>query len=777
MRSYLSLIPISAKVNRRKNRMTILCIVIAVFLVTSVFSLVDMFVQAEQIRLINSHGNWHAALTGVSANDAAEVASRPDVAAMSRYAILNQDAESDYSIEGQKLTLVGSDEEYITKIRDCLSEGTVPETEDEIMLSGNAKKRLGIKLGDKVKVKTPGAAFTYTVTAFGSDDEDYYDSQQYLVAGFVNMKAFQKICDHNTDADASPLYYVQFRSASKAQKIIKELKTTYGWNDENITENSTLLALSLTSSNSEIMPFYSIAGVLFVAILIAGVLMISGSINSDVAQRTRFFGMLRCVGMSRQQIIRYVRLEALNWCKTAIPLGLILGILTSWVLCALLRFKIGGEFSTMPLFGVSAIGILFGVLIGIVSVFLSARAPAKRAAKVSPVMAVSGNTESSEHIRRPVNLHSSKIDTALGIHHAVTEKKNFLLMTGSFAFSIILILSFCAIFDFGAALMPSLKSWQPDLTITGQKNECSVDRSLVDKISKMDGVAHVFGNTYASDIPARTPYKDTNKINIVSYDDYMLDCAKDSRIDGDISKAYGDSDGVLTIFNKENPLRTGDKIQVNGEEIEVVASLDDGLFADGLIVICSEETYERLLGKSDYSMVSIQLTSSATDTQAEAVLNLTGNNQISADYRKTNRDANAEYYASRLLMYGFLAIISMITILHILNSISMSVSARQKQYGAMRAVGMSGEQLTKMIAAEVLTYTLAGCLIGGAAGLFLNRFIYIKSVTEHMGTLWSVPIAELIIILLMVSLSAVMAVHIPSKRVRSMPVTEAINEL
>lgn len=63
---------------------------------------------------------------------------------------------------------------------------------------------------------------------------------------------------------------------------------------------------------------------LFVLILLAGVLMISGSINSTVAQRTKFFGMMRCIGMSRQQLKRFVRLEALNWCKTAIPIGVAL---------------------------------------------------------------------------------------------------------------------------------------------------------------------------------------------------------------------------------------------------------------------------------------------------------------------------------------------------------------------------------------------------------------------------------------------------------------------
>ena len=42
MKSYLSLIPISAKVHRRQNRMTLLCIVFAVFMVTAVFSMAEM---------------------------------------------------------------------------------------------------------------------------------------------------------------------------------------------------------------------------------------------------------------------------------------------------------------------------------------------------------------------------------------------------------------------------------------------------------------------------------------------------------------------------------------------------------------------------------------------------------------------------------------------------------------------------------------------------------------------------------------------------------------
>ena len=56
MKSYLSLIPISAKVRRRQNRMTILCIVLAVFLVTAVFSMADMAVRMETPNPLNKNG-------------------------------------------------------------------------------------------------------------------------------------------------------------------------------------------------------------------------------------------------------------------------------------------------------------------------------------------------------------------------------------------------------------------------------------------------------------------------------------------------------------------------------------------------------------------------------------------------------------------------------------------------------------------------------------------------------------------------------------------------
>ena len=107
----------------------------------------------------------------------------------------------------------------------------------------------------------------------------------------------------------------------------------------------------------------------------------------------------------------------------------------------------------------------------------------------------------------------------------------------------------------------------------------------------------------------------------------------------------------------------------------------------------------------------------------------------------------------------------------------MSVTARIKQYGAMRAVGMDGEQLARMIAAEAFTYAISGLIVGCGAGIVLSRFLYVKLVTRFFGIQWSLPVVLIAIIVVFDIVSAVAAVYAPVKRIRNMPITATINEL
>lgn len=603
MRSYLSLIPISAKVRRRQNRMTLLCIIFAVFMVTAVFSMAEMGVRMEQARLLQKHGS--------------------------------------------------------------LSFGEL----------------LGSKMG---------------------------------------------------------------------QSLIL------------------------------------IAGILFILILIAGVLMISSSMNSIVAQRTKFFGMMRCIGMSRQQIIRFVRLEALSWCKMAVPIGLGLGIIATWGLCAALRFLVGEEFSGIPLFRVSIVGIVSGIIVGVVTVLFAASSPSKRAAKVSPITAVSGNSENGKEVRRSVNTRLVKIETALGIHHAASVKKNLILMTGSFALSIILFLSFSVLIDFVNCLMPQSAA-SSDINISSNDGGNSIRNNLADTISGMEGVKQVYGRRSAFDIPAGLKGSEANSgiIDLISFDDFDLDCLETDGLlqrGSNLSKVYGDSKYALATWDQNCSWKIGDKILIGDEELEIAGLLkydlfrSDGLTGGKMTLITSGETFSRLTGITDYSLLMVQMKRDAADENVQAISDTVG-----SDYRfsdKRDEQTGGTYLAFVACVYGFLVIIALVTVLNIVNSISMSVSARMKQYGAMRAVGMEDRQITKMIAAEAFTYAFWGCAVGCGIGLPFSKLLYDFLITGHFSyAVWRFPNASLAIIILFVVFAAVLAVYAPTKRIRSMEITETINDL
>lgn len=777
MKSYLSLIPISAKVRKRQNRMMILCIIISVLLVTTIFSAADMIIRGETVTMQAKHGNWHIQVNNISDEIAEEISNRPDVTAVGWSAVFNEDADQPYTIGERKATLYGTDETYLAQLADGMEEGAFPQSDQEVVLSSNAKLALDVQLGDSVTVQTPAGNVDLTISGFGSDDQEYYEGQTYLVAVYMTKDAFVSLMNENGVSDYAPACYMQFQSAAKAADAIAEIQTQYSLPEGSIRENTAIMGLAGQSSNESMQNVYGLAAILFIMVLLAGVLMISGSMNSQVAQRTKFFGMMRCIGASRKQVIRFVRLEALNWCKTAIPIGLIVGTVITWAVCALLRYGIGGEFAGTPVFALSPIGLISGAVVGLVTVLLAAQAPAKRAAKVSPMAAVSGNSESIPTTNRSARLILGKVEWTLGVHHATASKKNWFLMTASFSLSIILFLCFSVGLDFARELVPSLRSWQPDITLNGYANALLLEPDLLNEIQEIPHVEDAYGIAYLENVPATSSREGIDHVNLMSYTDYLLDSAADSVVEGDLSAIYGNNGQVMTISNKDNPLQVGDTIQIGGKEVTITCAVSDGVYSSEYSVICSTETFEWLTGETNYSLIGIQLDADADDETIRQINNLVGSDVIFDDLRQGNQEDAATYLAAQFVLYSFLAIIAMITLFNIINSISMSVTARIKQYGAMRAVGMDGGQLSRMITAESLTYAISGLVVGCVAGLLLSRYLHIMLLTRYFGTTWSLPVPLLCIIFLFDFAAAFLAAYAPSKRIRNMAITETINEL
>lgn len=782
MKSYLSLIPISARVRKKQNKMTMLCIILAVFLVTGIFSMADMGVRAESIRMLKKHGNWHVMLTDISEQEMDAVSRQSNVASTSWYNAINAHVDENYYIMGMNAFLVGADEALVKDIMYSYEKGRYPLTSQEAMLSSNARTLLGVALGDSVTVNTPAGDIAYTVCGFSAESE--FDRLTGSVSVYLNRTAFGEVEDINrSEASIShePSYYVQFRQSANVRTAIADLKQQYGFADAKVKENTSVLGMSGDSSHSTMLDLYGIASVLFVVVLIAGVLMISSSINSNVAVRTQFFGMLRCIGASKRQISHFVKLEALNWCKTAIPIGEALAILATWGICAVMRFCVGGELAEIPLFAISAVGVLCGIIVGIATVLMASLAPAKRASRTAPITAVSGGADTEKNIRRATNLRLGRVETALGIHHAVSAKKNLFLMTASFAVSIVLFLSFEVGLAFIQNALPSLRSYTPDVAITSNNGSCTIDRELADALADNPHIKQIYGNMFSFDLAVSSSENGIEIIDLVSYDEYMMNFSKKNLVlEGDLSKTFGNSHYVAVIYNHKNPNppQVGDTFQIGTSTLEVACVLSRGIWGEGMpTVICSEETFTRLTGETDYTMLNFKLTRKATEEDVDVLRGLVKEKQSFSDYRALNKESTSTYWLFYLLIYGFLAMIALITVINIVNSISMSVSSRIRQYGAMRAIGMELRQIDRMITAEALTYAVSGSIVGSALGIPMNRAFFHKLVAGPFGISWTLPVEALVVILLLVFVSVAFAVYAPSKRIRNMAITDTINEL
>lgn len=776
MRSYLSLVPISAKVHKRQSRMTRICIILAVFLVTSIFSMAEMWTDAETTAMRHNHGDWHIALQNVSKDEAEQIRKNSNVAVSSWYDEINTDAEQNYYIDGKNAVLYGIEESYITDIMKYPTEGVYPQNENEVALSADAKELFSVKIGDEITLDTPVGDVKYTISGFYEDDTEFND----IIGGccvFMNRKTFDEIRRLN-GVESESQFYIRFQNENGLKKTIADMMQQYNLTAENVKENTAVLGMLGASSNESVNELYPLAAACFVIILIAGVFMISSCMNSNVAQRTKFFGMMRCIGASKQQIIRFVRLEALNWCKTAIPIGCALGTVTCWILCAILRFFVKGEWVDMPLFAVSINGILCGALVGVITVFIAAHSPAKQAAMVSPVAAVSGNADMSKNVNHAAKTRFLKVETSLGIHHATGTKKNLFLMTGSFALMIVLFLAFSACLDLVHKLLPSVTSkFTPDITIASQDDTNSLDGNLPDKIAEIEGVESAFGMMTRTAFSVEVNGNET-EIDLFSHDKTLLDTFKKSVISGDISRVYEDGNYAIAVYNQDYRLSVGDKIKTGNQELEIVCVTSEGVgsVSGAPTVVCSEKTFMRLTGECRFAMISVVLKKDVSEAAVSKIRDLVGD-CLFVDNREENSDINGSYWVFRIASYGFLAIISLITVLNITNSISMGVSARIKQYGAMRAVGMGSGQVAKMITAEAVTYAICGTAAGIILGLLLHYLIYAKIVITHFGGSWNIPFATIAIVLLLVVFSCIVAIYAPAKRIRNMAITATINEL
>lgn len=207
------------------------------------------------------------------------------------------------------------------------------------------------------------------------------------------------------DKEAFTYLYYNFGNISyneeefkRQQEKLGELKYEYDLNDyliileTGIFKDSSMQALGI------------VVAVVIAIIIFTSVFCIKNSFNISITEKIKQYGMLSTIGATSKQIKKNVYCEALMLGVVGIPLGILSGLLASYILIILSDFLIGESMGIELIYSFSWTSILFAILLGLVTLYLSAWGSARKASKITPITAIRNSEDikiNSKKIKSP----------------------------------------------------------------------------------------------------------------------------------------------------------------------------------------------------------------------------------------------------------------------------------------------------------------------------------------------------------------------------------------
>lgn len=807
MKSYLDLSEKTLSMNRKKNRLTMISVMISVTLITGIFSMVEVFLQFEKLSVMQEYGNFHMAVSDATPDEINRITSRIDVRNSGRFIDIGSGTVNDV---GCRLGAI--DETMAANMNVKLLEGKYPENGNEILLEQWATDSLfaDAGLGDSVTITLPDKTRkTFTVSGI------YNDLGTMKAEGVpgVLMSADYAI---RFPAKKINLFLVEFKDKVRVNAAVDEIKANLNLEDNRISLNTHLLAVIGQSEHQAAVGLYTIGAILFTIVLIAGVVMIYNTFNISVMERVREFGLLRCVGAAKSQIKKLVKREGFTIALRAIPLGMVLGLLMTFACSAVLKYVNKELFGSIPLFTLSPLGIAMGVIVGLLTVFIAVQLPARKAARVSPVNAVTGSNEIKISRRRKKGALTKVMhaEIALGINNATMKKKTLALMSLSIAISITMFLGFNVFISFLHTSMKTTKPYTPDITIVCRNG---LSKEYIAQVGKVEGIKRMYNRKsdyveatfdasrltadYLERMKGLLPVKENGlfapaeKSWLITYDAPQFQWANGELLEGEISEAkLNEGNGVIAVKKHLRKgvslatadLKTGDKVYITTpsgiKEMTVMGVLPIEYLHENspeltmTTFITTEKLFTEITGKETWQAINIQLENKKDEQVVDAIRVMADKSMIFQDQRQSNDETNQLFFTMALFVYGFVVVIALISLLNIMNTMNTSIASKSSYLGVMRAIGMTGKQLNAMIIAEAGTYTLIGIITGCTAGVLLQRFL-IKNFLTALSVPWEFPSIQIILIIVVSALIAVVSVISPIRRIRSKSIVDVVNAL
>lgn len=710
-----------------------------------------------------------------------------------------------------------------------LTEGRLPENGSELIISDEAKEYLKLELNDKI---------TLNEINYKNEKEIKVGVKEFTIVGFtkesfpsdgtwLNGITFLEKIENNKTYD---IKFTVKDNKNKYQTVLSKGKRL-NIEEELIDSNNDLLALRGQSEYKGINDVIKgISIFVIIIIMITTIFLIYNTINISITERMAEFGILRSIGATPKQIRNLVIKESLILCLISIPFGVLSGFIGVWITVKLLESNISMMFNDSILtvkFYPSI--ILFTLIIGVITIFIASFGPARKAGKVSPISIIKGSSGGS------IKYYNGKVVRKIfGVEGWVAYKnirknsKRFIVTILSLSISLIMFILFTTLnmkrLDELAYINKS------SLTHGNIYLRKDIVNEVSDKIKNINGIDEVYIQPYlwleylaldpaliTDEFKSSYGYESDeflNNITILGYDDNSLKelGVENGLKDGEViiinSFARYNEDGKLENINISN-LEEDDTFKIPVSNFSTLEENFLGLLIEDLNNDnCIEFKVKKILDKnpfeSDYNYdfkiimskdflekintseyIRYELKFKYTNINDEKLTESASNEiqSIEEDYKLTLNDLNADnkmqqqmWTVINVFVYGFIVIISLIGIVNVVNTISLNILLKKKEFGTLGTIGMSERQLSKMVILEGMLHGIIASIIGGiiSLGLVLIAVKIINfGLTVSNKIYWQPFVIGFTINLLVVLIASL----IPLNKLKKMSLVETIRNI
>ncbi|WP_454054619.1 ABC transporter permease [Clostridium sp. Marseille-Q7071] len=229
----------------------------------------------------------------------------------------------------------------------------------------------------------------------------------------------------------------------------------------------------------------------------------------------------------------------------------------------------------------------------------------------------------------------------------------------------------------------------------------------------------------------------------------------------------------INNFNKDNMIK-----------VKVSAIVDYAPYPiygnpNHLKIITSKDVMKNIsnidVGKIPYKSAGIILKDEKKEKEFEKWIQPLGDmNGIKVmNTSKEAEETRANNLQINILLYGFVAVVSLIGVVNIINTITTNLILRRKEIASLSALGMTYKNIRSMILTEGILYGVYGSFLGAILGTILSYFMS-SSMIGIMGFKWGIPWKTISIAAGASIFIGVIAVIKPLNRIKKENIVEVI---